>query len=530
MIRGFLRFLSIVVLIAVCLGMGLAGGVVLDRQLLAQPLLTDATAASPTPTVTVPADTESDFRLMREAWDRIEESYVDRPAVDDERLTYGAISGMVDALGDTGHSRFLSPEMVQAQHDFASGQLEGIGAYVEMKDDHLVIVAPMDGTPAQQAGLRPGDVILQVDGENVVGLPIDQVIGRILGPAGTRVALTILTPDSGQTREVTLTRAHIILHNVVWQRLPGTNVAHLRIIAFSKGVTDDLKQALTAIHQQGLTGIVLDLRSNPGGLLGEAVGVASQFLGSGNVLLEQDSLGKVTPVPVKDGGLALDTPLIVLVNQGTASAAEIVSGALQDGGRARLVGETTFGTGTVLNEFRLSDGSALLLATEEWLTPKGRLIWHEGIAPDEVVVLPTDNDLLLPEAEAGMTPQQLQASGDAQLLRALALLTGESSVPPVETSPQTVTLNDEGRMITMKVGESFLLKLGEEYDWTVTIANQTILSRAKNVMVVRGAQGLYEASKTGNTTLAATGDPVCRQSQPSCAMPSRLFEIKVEVQ
>jgi carboxyl-terminal processing protease len=528
--KGFVRFLSIVAMIAISLTLGLAGGVLLDRQLLAQPVPTATNGAPPSLTVAAPEDTESAFQLMREAWDDIQQSYVDRPAVDDQHLSYGAISGMVDALGDTGHSRFLSPEMVQEEHRFTSGEYEGIGAYVEMKDSHLVIVAPMDGTPAQDAGLRPGDIILQVDSQDVAGLPIDQVIGRILGPAGTEVTLTILTPETGQTRDVTLIRAHVTLHNVVWQRLPGTGIAHLRIVAFSQGVTDDLKQALAEIRQQGLTGIVLDLRSNPGGLLGEAVGVASQFLASGNVLLEQDAQGKITPVPVQDGGLALDTPLVVLINPGTASAAEIVSGALQDAGRANLVGETTFGTGTVLKEFDLSDGSALLLATEEWLTPQGRLIWHQGITPDEVVALPPDSDVLLPEAEAGMTSEQLQASGDAQLLRALALLTGHSSVVPIENPVQTVTLDNAGQKTTMKVGQRLLLKLGEEYDWTVTIADQSILSRVKGVTVVRGAQGLYEADKAGSTTLSASGDPVCRQSQPPCAVPSRLFEITVEVE
>lgn len=156
--------------------------------------------------------------------------------------------------------------------------------------------------------------------------------------------------------------------------------------------------------------------------MSEAVGTASQFLESGNILLEMDAQGKVTPVPVEEGGLAPKLPLIVLIDPGTASAAEIVSGALQDGGRAELVGETTFGTGTVLNEFSLSDGSALLLATEEWLTPEGRLIWHQGIAPDVRVNLPQGTHPLLPQAEAGMTWEQIRGSGDAQLLRALDLL------------------------------------------------------------------------------------------------------------
>jgi carboxyl-terminal processing protease len=329
---------------------------------------------------------------------------------------------MVDALGDTGHSRFLSPEMVQEQHDFTSGQVEGIGAYVEIKDGHVVIVAPMDGSPAQQAGLHPGDVILKVDGEDVTGMPIDQVVSRILGPAGTSVTLTVLPSGTEQTRDVTLVRAHITLQNVIWKQLPGTRIAHVRIVAFSKGVTDDLKQALSEIQQEELAGIILDLRSNPGGLLSEAIGTASQFLQGGNVLLEKDAQGKISPVAVVQGGLAPDLPLVVLIDAGSASAAEIVAGALQDAGRAKLVGETTFGTGTVLNEFSLSDGSALLLATEEWLTPNGRTIWHQGIAPDVQVTLEQGSSPLLPEAEEGMTPEQVQNSGDAQLLRALELL------------------------------------------------------------------------------------------------------------
>jgi carboxyl-terminal processing protease len=420
--KRFLSCLGILVAVVLLLVAGLAGGVVLDRQVLARFV----------PTGNIPPDATSSFQLMAEAWNIIHESYVDRPAVQPQTLTYGAIGGMVDALGDTGHSRFLSPEMVQEQHNFTTGQFEGIGAYVEMKDGHVVIVAPMDGSPAQQAGLRPGDVILKVDGEDVAGLPIDQVVSRIVGPAGTSVTLTILTPETGQTRDVPLVRAQIALQNVFWQQLPGTQIAHVRIVAFSKGVTDDLRQTLSEIQQQGLTGIILDLRSNPGGLLSEAVGTASQFLKSGNVLLEKDAQGEITPVPVQEGGLTPDLPLVVLIDPGTASAAEIVSGALQDAGRAELVGEATFGTGTVLNEFSLSDGSALLLATEEWLTPAGRIIWHQGIAPDVQVSLPQGTSPLLPQAEAGMTLEQVRNSGDAQLLQALELLNQSADRQPTD--------------------------------------------------------------------------------------------------
>ena len=420
--KHLLSRLGILIAVVLFLGAGLAAGIVLDRTLLAENVLADD----------IPPDAAPDFQLMAEAWNTIHQSYVDRPAIQSEDLTYGAIGGMVDALGDTGHSRFLSPDMVQEQHDFTQGQFEGIGAYVEMKEGHVVIVAPMDGSPAQRAGLRPGDIILQVDGENVANLPIDQVVSRILGPAGTSVTLTILTPETEQTRDVTLERAKITLQNVRWQQLPGTQIAHVRVVAFSQGVTDDLRQALSEIQQQGLDGIILDLRSNPGGLLSEAIGTASQFLESGNVLLEEDAQGDIKPVHVLEGGLAPDLPLVVLIDPGTASAAEIVSGALQDAGRAELVGETTFGTGTVLNEFTLSDGSALLLATEEWLTPQGRLIWHQGIAPDIQVTLPQGTGPLLPESEAGMTPEQVQNSGDAQLLRALQLFNQSADRQPVE--------------------------------------------------------------------------------------------------
>jgi carboxyl-terminal processing protease len=314
--------------------------------------------------------------------------------------------------------------MVKEENSFTQGQFEGIGVEVEQKNGNIVIVAPIDGSPAQQAGLRAGEIILKVNGKSIEGLPLDQVVQLILGPAGTQVTITIQDSTTGNTQDVQLTRARIVEHNVTWERLPGTTIAHLRIAAFSDGVSADLQKALQEIQQQGMTGIVLDLRNDPGGLLQEAVGVTSQFISSGNVLLEKDAQGKVTPVPVQPKGPVTRLSVVVLINQGTASAAEIVAGALQDAQRARLVGETTFGTGTVLNQFNLGDGSALLLATEEWLTPNGRLIWHQGINPDETVTLASNQNLLVPEAEKQMTAAQLQASGDGQLLDAIKLLPG----------------------------------------------------------------------------------------------------------
>jgi carboxyl-terminal processing protease len=206
--------------------------------------------------------------------------------------------------------------------------------------------------------------------------------------------------------------------------IPGTKIAHLRLAAFSQGVTKDLQNSLKQINDQGAQGIILDLRNNPGGLLDEAVGVTSQFVGSGDALRVKNAQGQEQAIPVKPGGLAVNIPLVVLVNQGTGSAAEIVAGAIQDAHRAQLVGETTFGTGTVLNQFQLSDGSQLLLATEEWLTPSGRVIWHKGITPDQAVTLSTDAQPLSPKAEQSMSATDLQKSNDTQLLKALQMLTG----------------------------------------------------------------------------------------------------------
>ena len=362
---------------------------------------------------------EPDFALMAQAWDTIQAEYVDHAAVKPKEMTYGAIAGMVEALGDTGHSTFLSPQMLKEEEEFTSGRYKGIGAEVEKKSGHVVIVAPFDGSPAQKAGLRPGEIILKVDGKDVAGLSLLQVVRRISGEAGTQVTLTILSPESGDARDVTLTRATISMHNVAWRKLPGTDLAHLRLARFSDGVTNEMRTALESIKNAGMAGIVLDLRNNPGGLLTEAVGVTSQFLHGGIVLQEKDAKGKITRVPVRSGGLAPDIPLVVLVNAGTGSAAEILSGALQDAGRAQLIGEKTFGTGTVLKQFPLHDGSALLLAIQEWLTPKGRVIWHHGIAPDQTVALPEGIRPLFPLLEQGMTPSALRRSKDRQLLAAL---------------------------------------------------------------------------------------------------------------
>jgi len=365
---------------------------------------------------------QPDFELLSQAWTTIEKEYVDRSAVRPRDLTYGAIGGMVEALGDTGHSTFLTPEMVKELRNMEHGEFRGVGLEIQSKDGHVVIVAPLDDSPAQRAGLHAGEIILKVGSEDVSDWPLNRVVERITGKVGTKVTLTLQDPRTARTREVALVRASIKLHEVTWHRLPGTSIAHLRMATFDAGVTRDLKKALRQIQSDGLSGIVLDLRNNPGGLLDEAVSTASQFLKEGNVLIAKDAKGQSQAVPVEKGGLAPTIPLVVLINEGSASAAEIVAGALQDGHRAMLVGETTFGTGTVLGEFPLPDGSALLLAIEEWLTPEGHSIWHKGITPQFVVTLPAEISPLLPTTEEELTPEQLRNTDDRQLLRAMEVV------------------------------------------------------------------------------------------------------------
>ncbi len=405
------RYIGVLFLVLSVFVFGLAGGVMLDRY------VGEASAASPN------ADSRPNTDLLLQAWRLIDKHYVDRNAVEQQRLTYGAISGMVDALGDTGHSTFLTPEMLKQHHGYTNGSFEGIGAQVEKRGDYVVIVAPMDDSPALKAGLKPGDAILKVDDEDMSGKSVQDVIQKILGPAGTQVKLTIIDAADGSQRELTLTRAKIVVNNVSWAQVPGTTVAVVRITGFSDRVGAGLKKALTEIKAQNLTGVILDLRNNPGGLLSEAITTASQFLDKGDVLLQRDAKGNIEHVQIESGGLATDLPMVVLINYGSASASEIVSGALQDAGRAKLVGETTFGTGTVLNTFNLPDGSAMLLATSEWLTPNGRVIWHQGIKPDEKIALPAGVAPLTPAVLKTQTERDYNASRDLQLQRAVELLT-----------------------------------------------------------------------------------------------------------
>lgn len=375
----------------------------------------------------VPTDAVSNFRLIAEAWNTIQRYYVDRSALQSQNLTYGAINGMVDALGDTGHSVFLTPGMVKELQVTERGELKGVGVQVQINTNREVVIkAPIDNSPAQRAGLRSGEIILGVNGRDITGMPLEQAAEQISGPVGSPVELEILNPKTRQVRNVTIVRAEIKIHDVTWVKVPGTDIADVRIATFDEGVTKDLREALRQMRAQDVQGMILDLRDNPGGVLDEAVSVASQFLANGNVLLVKDAAGKIMPIPVQPGGLATNVPMAVLIDHGSASAAEIVAGALGSAHRAELIGITTFGTGTVLDEFPLSGGSAMLLAISEWLTPDGQSFWHKGISPQIAVDLATDVQPLRPADLREMTADELKSSDDKQFLQALQWVNGQA--------------------------------------------------------------------------------------------------------
>jgi len=382
-----------------------------------------APAASPDAAAGPTGDSIDDFGLIREAWDLLHEKYVGRDTLDDRELAYGAIDGLTEAVGDTGHTDFMTPEERAARNDALSGSYVGIGVQLDTTEGgEPRIVTVFRDSPADKAGLRTDDIILEVDGVPAAGKSTSDVVESIRGEAGTTVELTVRAGEDGKPRTLKITRGEVEIDAVSSVIVPGTKTGFLRIEQFSNGVADDVRTALEQLRKDGADRLILDLRGNPGGYVGEAVGVASQFLKSGTVYIERNAQGEEKTTPVSPDGKWTDLPVIVLVDEGSASSSEIVAGALQDNDRAEVVGATTFGTGTVLGEYALADGSALRIGTVEWLTPDGRRIWHEGIEPDVAVARATETLPTLPDDLRNVAPARVKTVADAQLERALQLI------------------------------------------------------------------------------------------------------------
>ncbi len=366
----------------------------------------------------------SQFIIFWEAWDYVVAHFVDRQQVDFAAMTYGAIEGMLASLGDEGHTTFLAPDAVMLHQTSLEGSFEGIGAYVSMEDGDVLIVAPINGSPAEQAGILAGDIILEVDGESVEGKSLDQVIFLVRGPADSEVVLTVRRPEFQEPLKVSITRDRIEVPSVSWSPIPNSDVSYIKISQFTAGVDRELEIALREITGAGANqGIILDLRNNPGGFLQQAIRANSQFLPKGDlILIESDANQNQTVHRSRGLGYAREMPLVVLINEGTASAGEITAGALKENKRALLIGETTFGTGTVLNQFGLSDGSAILLGVTNWLTPNGNLIKGHGVTPDLEVTQPASSKHVNAELLRELPMDQFSTIEDDQFLKAMEQL------------------------------------------------------------------------------------------------------------
>ena len=314
-----------------------------------------------------------------EAWDIIFRDYVEKDSLDADELGRGAIKGMVEALDDP-YSSYLDPEMYQLSMGDFTGSFEGIGAHVAARDEQIVIISPIPDSPADKAGIRAGDIILEVDGRPTLEMSLTEVVLLIRGTRGTSVRLLVLHEGETEPVEIEIVRAEIELSSVSFE-MRG-DIALITITHFSARTDAELVPVLETVASEAAAGIILDLRSNPGGTLPAVVSVASHFLTEGIVIDVVDNQGEHTTMSVEHKRLTTDLPLVVLVDEFSASGSEVLAGALQDHGRAIVAGRTTFGKGSVNMLRQLSDGSGIYITTARWLTPDGRLIEGKGIDPD----------------------------------------------------------------------------------------------------------------------------------------------------
>jgi len=370
------------------------------------PTLIEGSSITPAPTsgdanAATPQDLQTLFKPFWETWSIVHDQFVDQP-VDNVAMMRGAIQGMLASLGDQ-HTSYMDPQEYKDANSSLEGSYEGIGAYVDTGGDFLSITSPIPGSPAEKAGLKPGDKIIAIDGADMTGVNPELVRRKVLGPAGTSVKLTIQREGLDKPFDVEIIRDKITIASVESKMLDN-KIAYLKLNTFGDTTSKELAKQLKDLMAQNPKGLIFDLRNNGGGFLQTAVETASQFIPKGVILYEQYGDGKKDSYEAIPGGLAVDVPMVVLINKGSASASEIVAGALQDTKRAQLVGETSYGKGSVQNWIPLQDNQGAVRVTiAKWLTPNGRTIDKIGLTPDVVVAL-TDKD-----AAAKLDPQLAKA-------------------------------------------------------------------------------------------------------------------------
>lgn len=397
---------ALILVMGVCAGAFVAGVALAPKvnSQLASPMF-QAAESTPATSDTTTTSTTDLFKPFWEAWTIVHEQYVDQP-VNDEALMQGAIRGMMEALDDP-HSSYMDP----AQFSDAQAPLQGysgIGAFVNTEGEFLTIIEPIKDSPAEKAGLMAGDKIIAIDGEDMTGVAPEVARLKVLGEAGTQVVLTIQREGVEQPFDVSVTRAEIKIPSVEYKMLDN-GIAYVRLNAFSDSSTEELRAALQELMAQNPKGLIFDLRNNAGGYLSTAVDVASEFIKEGMITYEMYGDGSKDEFNASGKGIATDIPMVVLVNEWSASASEIVAGAIQDYGRAQLVGVTTYGKGTVQNWIPLSnDEGAVRVTIARWFTPEGRNITDTGLTPDVTVEI---------------SEEDIQAGKDTQLDKAIELLT-----------------------------------------------------------------------------------------------------------
>ena len=337
----------------------------------------------------VAAGEPDEFGVFWEAWHIIEREFYGKLPTAQE-TTYGAIRGAIKALDDP-NTIFMDPQVSELESTDLKGKFEGIGAVVTMEEGQVVVVAPMEGQPAQAVGIRAGDIIIKVDDTEIVDMSLTEAVLLIRGPKGTTVRLTILRAGETEPLVFEVVRGEIETPTVAW-RLMEFKIGYIHLALFGEQTNAELREAIQELKQKGAKALILDLRNNPGGYLNSSVEVSSQFIKDGVIAYESWSDGRERPFQAARGGLATEIPLAVLINKGSASASEIVAGAIQDHERGILIGERTFGKGWVQHVHQLSDGSTLHVTVAQWLTSSRQQISDEGIAPDIEVVL-TEEDI-----------------------------------------------------------------------------------------------------------------------------------------
>ena len=355
----------------------------------------------------VPQPENINFSLFWDAYNKLQEKFIDPEKIDDQKIIYGAIEGMAKSLGDP-YTSFFSPEDAQRFAQDLSGTFEGIGAEIGIKKNQLTIVAPLEGTPAQEAGLKAGDSILEINGKNTSDFTTEEAVNLIRGPKGTYVTLTIYRDGWPSAKDIKITRQTIKIDSTKWELKDG-NIAYVQIFQFDESLSGDFKNGVYQILQSPAKKIILDLRNNPGGYLETAQEIAGYFLKKGQtVTIEDFGEGKEQNIYVSQGnGELANYPIVVLINQGSASASEILAGTLRDNRNVRLIGEKSFGKGSVQEVVDLRGGSFLKITIAKWLTPKGNFISEVGLDPDVKIEI---------------TDQDIELNNDPQLDKALEII------------------------------------------------------------------------------------------------------------